>query len=253
MQMSDLGTIIGIVGHNLLKYLDDNDCFDLCLVNKGVKNAIYGVGFLKELKHNGTDYMTFIKLFSVHRYTIKKTIFSRLINPDAWLIDNEVIHIDSCGFNSISPSVTLRKVKTLYFNFCNTFYGSEGRILMGNEPVINWSKFPNLEKVYIFGTAICLDGITSCKKLNTLVYNSMTNNWNWIPREIFELKHLKNLAFTCHIDDKGQTYENMNIVIGKTCMELPNIKFFCNKSITYGNYDDVKDDEIRQVRIKNIC
>ena len=78
MPVLGIQTVISIIGENLLKYLNRGSYFDLCLTNKQVKNSMYGLGFLKEVEYTGEDdYTIFLKLLSIHKYTIRKTIFSK--------------------------------------------------------------------------------------------------------------------------------------------------------------------------------
>lgn len=251
MQLLKLHSVMEIVNTNILKFISTEDFLNMCLADKKLRNILYSIGFYKKLVYNSFNFIEFTRMTSFHRRTLQKMVYNKITNPSEWIVDGSCcLELDACRFDSFNPSTAKRKIHTIYFNYCKGLSNFQTQKTI---PVINWERFPNLERVYIIGMPVSLTGISRCKKLNTLVYKSNSNNWYCIPREIFQLPNLVNLAFTCHIQDINEDYGNMNIVIGNTTNFVEDLVFYENKTSIYGDYKTIEDDEMNQVRIKNIC
>ena len=201
----------------IIKYLTDKEAKNFAITCKMLNK----IGYLKYIYMNDkSDSFKFSLDFVKHNLTLNKiAIFSCMKNPQ-YLIQSiwpESVIIYYSNFTDIlSPNA----FKTENFKLFS-LYETE------NKPIrIDWKKFRNLKKLYIYCDNIDLNGIEVCERLTDIFIYIIQNNT--IKKQIGTLKNLKCLITNCNIEEETNFIsKHINFFVAKN-MNEGNFKFNSN-------------------------
>ena len=196
----------------IINYLSDKEAKNLAVTCKRINK----IGYLKYIYMNdASDPFRFSIDFVKHNLTLNKVaIFNRMQNPQYFM-----------------PSMWPKSVIFYYSKFSdilspNAFKTEDFKLFSLHEtedkPIrIDWVKFRNLKKIYIYCDNIDLDGIEVCEGLTDAFVYLIQNNT--IKKQIGSLKKLKCLITNCNIE------EGTNFI-------SKDINFFVAKNMNGGNF-----------------
>lgn len=126
---------------------------------KVMKQIGYENGFVKEINFNiNDDIQEFMNLNYRHRKSLIKSTVSCLANPFLYLSHTKYLELTLINSfdDKICPNECLdvKKLKLL----------DNGRYKI-DKIIVDWSKFPKLERLDVDCYDICMDGIQNCKNL----------------------------------------------------------------------------------------
>jgi len=128
-------------------------------------------GYATKITNNNIDKFEFIHRCILHSKTLSTINMNGHINPHLWIsMFKENMIFTHCSF----PSRISCKEKNCNVTKCLTitdYHRYTNKIVLR----IDWSIFPNLEKLVLYVFDVDLNGIENCKKLKTGKINTLKN------------------------------------------------------------------------------
>lgn len=128
-------------------------------------------GFATNINNNNMNEFEFIQRCILHSNTLSTINMNGYVNPHLWVpVFKESMIFTHCSF----PSRIFDRQKNCTITKCLTitdYHRYTNKIVLR----IDWSIFPNLEKLVLYVFDVDLNGIENCKKLKSGKINTLKN------------------------------------------------------------------------------
>ena len=154
----------------IISFLNNKSSIYLIKTCRYIKTHGDRYGFLTSLELDyTTDTMAFIRWFSYHQETLRTVKIKGMDNPHMWLpkyVENVIF--DHCSvIKRINPQKPIYVTKSLNITDYHRYNNK-------NTLRINWTQFPNLEKLELYVYDVDLNGL-DLKTLKICKINTLTH------------------------------------------------------------------------------